>query len=225
MAKRWNTIVPNHAVSPRLHTSGVDDHPQNLRIDMNGNKPDHYISDAFFPRHDDSIHHSTKRGFGDSQPISHLSPNVVSRSMSTELERSGNDLQSLVEPIHGGRRRSMDDTVHPLDVSLKQSGDEPVTVRINDSPPPTHADEHRSLQPSPTPTTSTRLSVSSSPLPFDETITTSRPQSQTSSSAGFKHQEQLLATASATPSIRASTHQPSEMDDNTIINSGENVLF
>ena len=191
---------------------------------MNGKlKPDHYISDAFLPRHDGSIHHSTKRGFGGSQPILHLSQNAVSRSMSTELERSRNDLQSLVEPIHGGRRRSMNDTVHPLDVSLKQSGDEPVTVRVNDSPPPTRADDHRSLQPSPTPTTSTRLSVSSSPLYFDETTPTSRPQSLTSSSAGFRHQEQLLATASVTP--RAFTHQSCEMDDNTVtLNLGENLF-
>ena len=194
---------------------------------MNGKlKPDHYISDAFLPRHDGSIHHSTKRGFGGSQPILHLSQNAVSRSMSTELERSRNGLQSLVEPIHGGRRRSMDDTVHPLDVSVKQSGDEPVTARINDSPPPTHADDHRSLQPSPTPTTSTRLSILSLPLPSDETITTSRPQSQTSPSAGFRHQEQLLATASVTPSTRAFTHQSCEMDDNTVVlNLGRNLLF
>ncbi|KAF8744948.1 hypothetical protein AX14_012772 [Amanita brunnescens Koide BX004] len=228
--ERLNTIVPNHTVSPRLHTRVVDDHPQNLRVDMNGKlKPDHYISDAFFPRHDGSTTQSVKQGFGDNQhTILHLSPNVVSRSMSTELERSRNGLQSLAEPIHGGRRRSMDDGVRPLDISLKQSEDEPVTVRTNDSPPPTHADDYRSLQPSPTdarspisnplsPTTSTRLSVSSSPLPLDETITISRPQSQTISSAGYRQQAQLLATSSVTPSLRTSTYQSCEVDDNTVI--------
>lgn len=225
-----NTVVPNNTGSPRLHTRAVDDHPENLRVDMNGKlRPNHYVSDAFFPQHDNSTTQSTKRGSGDNQYAFHLSPNVVSRSMSTELERLRHGPQSLDEGTHGGRRRSMDDNVRPLDVSLKQSGDQPMAVRANGLPvPPTHIDDHRSLQPSltdaksssliPLPSiTSTTLLVSSSPLSLDETIVASHSQPQSGSSAGFRQQEQSQVVANANPSLRTSTCQSCEMDDNTVV--------
>jgi len=192
---------------------------------MNGKlKPNHYVSDAFFPQHDNSTTQSAKRGSGDNQYAFHLSPNVVSRSMSTELERLRHDPQSLDEGTRGGRRRSMDDSVRPLEASLKQS-DQPMAVRVNEFPVPlTHVDDHRSLQPSlinakssslipPPSNTSTTLLVSSSPPPLDETIAASRSQPQSSSSAGFSQQEPSQAIANANPSLRTSTCQSCEMDD------------
>ena len=216
-----NTVVPNITGSPRLHTRAVDDHPENLRVDMNGKlKPNHYVSDAFFPQHDNSTTQSAKRGSGDNQYAFHLSPNVVSRSMSTELERLRHGPQSLDEGTGGGRRRSMDDSVRPLEVSLKQS-DQPMAVRANEFPVPlTHVDDHHTLQlslidakSSPLPSNkSTTLLVSSPPLPLDETIAASR--SQTQSAASSRQHEHSQAVANANPSLRTST---CETDDNTVV--------
>ncbi|KAF8348074.1 hypothetical protein F5887DRAFT_629454 [Amanita rubescens] len=184
------------------------------------------LATAFFPQHDNSTTQSAKRGSGDNQYAFHLSPNVVSRSMSTELERLRHGPQSLDEGARGGRRRSMDDSVRPLEVSLKQS-DQPMAVRANEFPVPlTHVDDHHSLQLSlidaksssliPLPSNnSTTLLVSSPPLPLDETIAASRSQAQ--SAASFRQHEQSQAVANANPYLRTSTCQSCEMDDNTVV--------
>ncbi|KAK2467763.1 hypothetical protein APHAL10511_000058 [Amanita phalloides] len=224
-------IEQSHAVrqtglaSSRLHrpvtpNSGVDAKPE------------------FSPHNNDTFSHydnnlasnTAERGSGRQQlTTSNLSLNAVSRSISSEPGQLGPRIQPITpfaEPIRGGRRRSLDGRVHPLDVRVKRSEDDLVNVGTNggrtsspvgvrsDSPDPTIFND----------TSTRKYSASSSRLHLDETYTAvlkSQLDHIPNGSFGQKYQEPFDGGMSSPPSHHSSARQSYQMDDNPItLNAG-----
>ena len=195
-------------------------------MDTSGiSKPSPYISDAFFPSDKNLTTDVAKRGLssGRQYTASNSSLNTVSRSISSELERSKQNAlsipRSFVDTSHISRRRSLNDGIRPLDVLFKQSTENSTMEKTSDGPP----------VPLFSKTLPTKPSKSSSQQRLDETytITTALPHSQNSPTnevSKFIQHEPYDTTASVPSSHLSSPRQSYRTEDTTVVlNPGETL--